>query len=284
MNKIFYIIGGFTLIIAAFFVLRPKAISVETAILSRGTFEETLSSDGKLRSRTKKTIYSYGTGNIERYSPKIGDIVKKGQSLGVIESDRSTPVVSPMNGVITKLYRDSSGPIMRGDPIFEVSNLDDLEFVVEVLTPDAVRLKLKGEANILNWGGEGELKAQISQISKAGLIKTSALGVEEERTEVTLSLQKDPENLKEKFGDNYHVDVVFLISRESGVLTIPLGALFKSGDKWATYVIENNRAKSKEIQISKRNDRQAIVTSGLKEGDSVILFPGDKIREGTRIK
>lgn len=162
------------------------------------------------------------------------------------------PVKSPMAGVITKIFRESSGPIIRGEPIFEVSDLSDLEVVAELLTPDAVRLSLNGAAKIRNWGGEGELDARIFQISRAGIVKVSALGVEEERTEVKLKVSEVPERLKQKFGDNYHVDVLFLISQQESALTVPLGALFKNGESWAVYSVIEKKARLKEVRISKK--------------------------------
>lgn len=189
-----------------------------------------------------------------------------------------------MDGVISKIFRDSAGPIIRGEPLFEISNLSELEVVADVLTPEVVRLRIDGDAWVQNWGGSEDLRAKIVQISRAGTVKISALGVEEERTEVKLAFIKVPQELKNKFGDNYHVDVLFVVSRESSVLGVPLGALFKDRDQWAVYVLRNGRAKLKEVKISKRNDRLGMVTEGLNDGDQVILFPGDKIHEGTRVK
>ena len=284
MKKIFYILSSLVILIAGFFVFRPKAIEVESVRVRRQDFVETLSIEGKIRSRTRQTIYAFATGTISSTKFKVGDSIKKGDSIAKLEWDKIITIRSPLDGVITKIYRDSEGPINRGDPLFEVSSLSDLEVVVDLLTPEAVRLSLKGQAQIKNWGGNEDLTAEIFQISKAGAVKTSALGVEEERTEIRLALSEIPEVLKTKLGDNYHVDVVFLISRESQVLTLPLGALFKNGDNWAIYLIENDQAHFREIKISKKNDREALVTEGLREGDQVILFPGDQIHEGTKVK
>lgn len=284
MKMIFYILCGVVILIAGFLVFRPKEVVVESVRVQRQDFVETLSVEGKIHSRTRQTLYAYATGNISSTKFKVGDTLKKGEEIAKLEWDKIVAIRSPLDGVITKIYRDSAGPINRGEPLFEVSSLSDLEVVVDLLTPEAVRLSLKGRAQIKNWGGEEDLIAQIFQISKAGAVKTSALGVEEERTEVRLVLSQIPEVLKTKLGDNYHVDVVFQISQVAQALTLPLGALFKNGDNWAIYVIENKRAILREIKIGKKNDRVALVSEGLHEGEQVILFPGDQIREGTKVK
>lgn len=284
MKKMFYSLLILVLAVATYVLMRPKEIPVEVYIMERGPFEETFSSDGKVRTRNKQIVYAFANGTIDNLNIKIGDVVQKGKLVATLEWDRNEPIKVPIDGVISKVFRDSAGPVTRGEPLFEVSSLSDLEVIADVLTPDAIRLNINGEAWVQNWGGAENLEAKIIQISRAGTVKISALGVEEERSEVKLAFMKVPQELKNKFGDNYHVDVLFVVSREANALGVPLGALFKNRDQWAVYVLQDGRVKLKEIKITKRNDRFAMVTEGLSEGDQVILFPGDKIHEGVRVK
>lgn len=190
--------------------------------------------------------------------------------------------------MVSKIYRESAGPIVRGEPIFEVSNLDSLELVADHLTTDAVRLAPKTKVRVLNWGGANHVSdpliGEVSKISKAGAVKASALGVEEERTEVAVNVAQLPAEVKSKWGDNYHVDLEFVISEERGALIVPLGALYKLGQDWAVFVVENGKARQRIIQISKKNDRSAVVLKGLNEGEKVILFPSDQITDGSKVK
>lgn len=286
MKKVFYLVLTVVAAIALYFSIRTSSEPVEAFVLQRGVFMETLSAEGVVRAKNKITVYAPGTGNmdIKEIKLKAGDPVVKGQIVTTIDWDSSLKIKSPIDGIISKVFRSSAGPVNRGEPLFEVSSISDLEVVAEVLTPDAIRLSIKGEAIIQNWGGVGDQMAEISQISRAGEVKSSALGVEEERTEVKLNLKKTPDEIKNHLGDNYHVDVLFVISKADHVLALPLGALFKSSDKWAVYMVQDGRARLRTVAISKKNDRQALVTDGLTEGDQVILFPGDKIREGTRVR
>lgn len=284
MKKVFYVIMAVTISIAVVLVMRQRPLAVESIKISRGSFEETLSAEGKIRALHRQTIYSQATGDIGNLSIKLGDVVHQGQSVGRVDWDKVSSVKIPIDGVITKIFRDSAGPVTRGEPLFEVSSLKGLEVVVELLTPEAVRLSLGTEALIRNWGGAEDLQGKVARVSRAGAVKTSALGVDEERTEVQIQLEKIPAELEAKLGDNYHVDVVFRISKEENVLTLPLGALFKKSDKWAVYLIQDERAKLREIEVGKKNDRQLVVLNGLTEGDQVILFPGDKVIEGTKVK
>jgi HlyD family secretion protein len=284
MKKLFYIATAVIIVVAAYLMLRPKRELVDCFVARQGRFEEILTTDGKVRSRTKETVFAFATGDLETMRVKVGDPVRKGQVVNVLLWDKKFQVKSPIDGVVSKVYRESAGPVNRGEPLLEISSLNDLEIAVEVLTPDAVRLEVGGSARVLNWGGSEELTAKITQVSRAGRVKISALGVEEERTEVRLSLEKTPAELLKRMGDNYHVDVEFLVSAHDNALAVPLGALFKRGEEWALYVHEAGRASPREVKISKRNDRQAMVDSGIREGDEIILFPGDKIHADTKIR
>lgn len=284
MKKIFYGLLALVLFVVVYVLVTPKKVSVETFKIERGPFLETFSSDGKVHTRDKKIVYAFANGSIDNLDITLGQLVKKGKVVGMLDWDKDRPIKIPIDGVISKIFRDSAGPVTRGEPLFEVSNLATLEVTADVLTPDVVRLSVNGEAWIQNWGGAEDLEAKIRQISRAGVVKTSALGVEEERTEVRMEFIKVPEELKIKFGDNYHVDVLFVVSREANALSVPLGALFKDRDQWAVYVLKDEKAKLRDVKISKRNDRFAMVTDGLHENEEVILFPGDKIHDGTRVK
>lgn len=284
MRKIFYALLFTSFVTALYIWIRPKKIPVEVYEVKYGPFVESFSTNGRVRAHDKKIVYAFANGSIGDLIIKAGDLVTKNQLIGTLDWDRPHLIKAPMDGVVSKVFRDAAGPVSRGEPLFEVSSLADLEIIVDVLTADASRLRVNGEVWIQNWGENGDLESKIIQISRAGTVKISALGVEEERAEVKIALNKVPQRLKNRFGDNYHVDVLFVVSREANVLSVPLGALFKSDNQWAVYILQDGRAKLRTVDITKKNDRFALVVSGLSEGDSVILFPGDRIHEGSLVK
>ncbi len=284
MKRLFYIVGFVAIAISVTLLMRPMPLKVEVATVSKGSFDETLITDGKIRAKTKQTLYAFASGNIENLKVKVGDHVEKNQVLSKLVWDYDRPLKSPFTGVVSKIYRDSAGPIMRGEPIVEISQLTDLEVVADLLTTDAVRLQKGGKAHILNWGMDTPLEAEITVISHAGVVKMSALGVDEERTDVRLKLLRVPQEIQGKLGDTYHVDVAFLVSHADEVIKVPLGALFKTGETWAVYIIDGDKARLRNIQVAKKNDKEIVVTQGLAVGEKVILFPGDKIHEGTRVQ
>ena len=62
-----------------------------------------------------------------------------------------------------------------------------------------------------------------------------------------------------------------------------LRALFRSGGRWAVFVVENGRAVQRAIELGQRGTATAEVRSGLAAGDRVILHPTERVTEGVRV-
>ncbi|MEK2643857.1 efflux RND transporter periplasmic adaptor subunit [Bdellovibrio sp. BCCA] len=281
MKKFVYGALCILLLVSLWILFREQPVSVQTSLVKRGSFEEHLRVDGTIKSKTKMTVVAYATGDLERVDLQVGDNVEKGQRITTLFWDIRKDVVSPMTGVISKVYRESAGPILRGEPIVDVIDPDNLEIVAEVLTTDAVRIPEGAETKVTGIGNEEAVEAKVSRISRAGFMKLSALGIEEEKTEVYVQFINRP---NARIGDNFHVELFITLYTSNNVLTVPLGALFKQENNWAVYVVKDKRARLKTLSIAKKNETDALVQSGLQEGEEVILFPGDQIHEGTKIR
>lgn len=59
--------------------LRPQAVVVETAEVTKGAFEQTVSDDGQTRVRDRYVIAAPLAGHVERIALEVGDPVKQGQ-------------------------------------------------------------------------------------------------------------------------------------------------------------------------------------------------------------
>ena len=66
-------------------------------------------------------------------------------------------------------------------------------------------------------------------------------------------------------------------------LLVPLGGLFRQGERWSVFRVESGRAVLRPVSIGLRNPRVAEVKDGLAEGDTVVLYPGEALDDGTRV-
>jgi HlyD family secretion protein len=186
---------------------------------------------------------------------------------------------SPVRGHVLRLLQQSERVVTAGTPILQVGHPSQLEIVSDVLSTEAVKVKPGDSVLIENWGGNGSLRARVRTIESSGFTKVSALGVEEQRVNVVMDFVDPPGRL----GDGYRVDVRIVVWEGKDVLTVPASALFRRGEGWSAFVIENGRARRREVEIGHRNALQAEVLKGLVEGTAVILHPGNQVAEGSRV-
>jgi HlyD family secretion protein len=178
---------------------------------------------------------------------------------------------------------ESEGLVQPGQFLLEIGNSDILEIEVEVLSIQAVQIASGAKVLLDRWGGDVTLQGAVRMIEPAGFTKISALGVEEQRVRVIVDITS-PREIWRRLGDGYRVEARFVIWEGKDVLQIPASALFRHGQGWAAFVIENGRAMIRPLQIGQRAGLTVQVLSGIKAGEQVITHPEDKIKQGGRVK
>ncbi len=194
----------------------------------------------------------------------------------------SFEVKSPESGNVLKIITKSEQVVASGAPLLEIGNPSSLEIVVELLSADAVKVKPGARASIEEWGGR-KLEARVRRIEPSGFTKVSALGIEEQRVNTILDLEGNSSDW-ERLGHDYRVFVRIDVYEAANALTVPLGALFRRGNQWCVFVVKDDRAVVRAIEIGQRNSTLAEVLSGLEEGETIILHPSDRVTDGVRVR
>lgn len=192
-------------------------------------------------------------------------------------------VRSPVGGVVLRRHRCCEGTIAAGEPVVDVGSLADLEVQVDLLSMVAVRVEPGMRVELTGWGGDEVLRATVRRVEPAGFTRISALGVEEQRVPVIIDFD-DPARAWQTLGVGYRVEARFVLWEEEGVLQVPTSSLFRVRDQWRVFVIENGRARSREVEPGRRSGLRAQILSGLNRGERVITHPGDRVTEGVRVR
>ncbi|TFV44542.1 efflux RND transporter periplasmic adaptor subunit [Bradyrhizobium niftali] len=190
-------------------------------------------------------------------------------------------VLAPASGRVLKIIQDSEATVLPGTSLVDIGNPLDLEVVADLLSTDAVQIKVGAPVRIDGWGGQ-PIKGKVVRVDPAGFLKVSALGIEEQRVRVTIDFADPPETWT-ALGHDYRVVVHVTTWGAPDGLAVPVSALFRNGDQWAVFADDNGRAKTVPVQIGHRNNRLAEVLSGLAAGDRVVLHPSDRVADGGRI-
>jgi HlyD family secretion protein len=196
-------------------------------------------------------------------------------------SGRSVDVFSPVDGTVLRRLRESEGVVPVGEPLLEIGEPGRMEIVADLLSTDAVRVMPGAEVLIEQWGGGHTLHGRVRRVDPAGFMKVSALGVEEQRVNVVIDFTNPTEAAR--LGDGYRVEVRIVLWQEKDVLKVPVGALFRQGDGWAVFVVEEGRVRRQAVQLGQRNENEGQIISGIEAGATLVLHPPDTLTDGTRV-
>lgn len=196
-------------------------------------------------------------------------------------SECCATVRSPITGRVLAVLTESEQAVQPGTPLMDIGDPTNTEIAVDVLSTDAVRIMPDAPATIEGWGGE-PLRAEVRRINPTASTKVSALGIEEQRTEVVLTLL-DPPDQWTRLGHGFRVVARVVVWHGTDRLLVPISALFRDGDQWSVFKVADGRASLTAISLDHRNSAFAEVVSGIEPGDVVIIHPSDTITDGVTV-
>lgn len=189
---------------------------------------------------------------------------------------------APADGIVLEVPEKSARPVVPGTFLLSVGDPVRLEAVADILSSRAIGIAPGMEVRITLWGGPGDLPGRVARIAPTAKRKVTALGIEEQRVDVTLDVLAGPK-ARLGLGHDFAVRAEIIRWRGENVLRLPVGALFRAGDGWAVFVIRDGVARRVWVEIGHRNALFAELRSGLTEGESVILYPPENVEDGTPV-
>ena len=191
-------------------------------------------------------------------------------------------IFAPHSGRVLSIVDESARIVQAGSPLLTIGDLSDLEIEVDLLSADAVRVPPGAAAEVERWGGPGVLAAEVRRIDPAAFTRVSALGIEEQRVRLRLAFLGAPET-RAGLGDRFRVYVRIVVWSAPDVLQVPISALFRQGEAWATFREIGGRAVLTEVQLGHMTGLVAEVLGGLAPGDRVVAYPGNRVSEGSEL-
>jgi HlyD family secretion protein len=73
-------------------------------------------------------------------------------------------------------------------------------------------------------------------------------------------------------------------SRSDGLGNGAASALFRAGNGWALFTVEDGRARRREVKVGQRNSTHAEILDGIAAGTVVIRHPSNEIADDTRVE
>ena len=259
----------------------------ETATLKSGDIEVKFSDSGELTPKNKIDVASKVSGRITELAVQEGQRVKQGEKLATIqpgrtEAERYVPftLTAPLSGVAMRYQREGSNEesklVRLGDYVtglldstnpsylLSVGDLSQLKVVLKISEMDILKLKEGMTVDVAVDAVQGSAFP-----SKVTLVSPQA---DRDRNDlktfrVEVTLDKSDERLK----PGMTARVSGLLDSRRKVLKLPLSAVFEEGGAEFSYKRgADGKTEKTPVKLGLRNETDAEVLSGLKEGDTVL--------------
>ena len=251
--------------------------AMPAADLERAQLAAEMAARDLVSARFAATVAAAEVETADRLLARLGT----GGAGGRAQAAQDVDVAAPIAGQVLRVIAASEGVVAPGTPLLELGDPARLEIVVDVLTADAVTIAPGAPVTIEGWGG-APLDGRVRRVEPSATTRVSALGVEEQRVDVIVDLAAPHERWR-GLGDGWRVEVRIATWHGDDVLAVPLGALFRTGDDWAVYVVRDGRVRRRTVELGHRNARAAEVVRGLAAGERVVLHPGERVTDGVRV-
>lgn len=230
----------------------------------------------------EKTAHAEWDGARSRQQAAIADI--KAAEAALLASDsggrtRSLRMTAPVDGYVLKVHERSERIVGAGAPLLSMGDPNRYEIVADVLSTDAVKVQSGNVMLLEGWGGGKVLHAKVRMVEPVAFTKVSALGVEEQRVNVIA----DPIDPLGPLGDGYRIEARIVIWAQDSAVKVAGSSLFRVGDAWHVFAVEDGRAREREVKVGQRNQDEAQILSGLNPGAKVVRFPGNQLKDGVRV-
>ena len=122
-----------------------------------------------------------------------------------------------------------------------LGNPREIEAVIDLLSEDAVKTAAGDRVFLVDWGGDHPLPGVVKTVEASAFTKISALGIEEQRVHVIVSIPDPPPAL----GDGYRVQGRIVIWSSPDAVQIPIGALTRFGS-----ALGNLRRRGRDARVN----------------------------------
>lgn len=223
--------------------------------------DETLPLTGRItiNQNSKANIRARFEGVVRNVNFNLGDRVKKGQVLAVVESNESLQnynILSPITGII--LERNTNiGDVVGDNALFVVADLSNVWAKFHIFPRDVNYIK-KGQTVSVHT-----LESDKNFLGKIDMLLPTA----DELTQTEIAIVSLP-NLEKRWKPGMTIEGDVTVSTIKSQVTVKASALQKMeelGD--VIFVKEGNSYVPRQIKVGRKNNEYVEITQGLKVGE-----------------
>lgn len=246
-----------------------SAAQTRTAKVTRGAISVTAHGTGTIQPTSVQAASSSVTGKITQIFKENGDTVNDGDNIAEVTAagtDEKTDITAPMDGVVALSQLTVGATVQAGMTVCQVQSANSFNAVVDVDELDIAGVKGGQAADVSVDALSG--KTFSGTVQKIAQVGVSANGVT--TFSVTISLSDSAGLLS-----NMSASADIHTGSNQNALLVPVEALqTKGADRYLTVRTTSGKTtKDTQVKVSVGliGDTQAEITSGVNEGDTVVL-------------
>ncbi|NPV01954.1 MAG: efflux RND transporter periplasmic adaptor subunit [Brevinematales bacterium] len=259
---------------------KDNAVSVIVQKLQKGKLEQYLNLSGALEARDEVNIYPDVNGKIANITQLEGKFVYKGQAVMYVDRFQVgaefalSPVKAPLSGYVTRIMVSVGQNVSPAVPVASVGNIDKIDILIYV--PES-------KINEVQMGQKVYISVPAFPDKKfEGVIYRKDKSIDP--LSHTLLVRASLDNKSKELLPGMYSDVSIFVRSADNVFVLPNSAIFKQGKEYFVYVNITNTAVLKKVEYLFEYMDQVAIKSGLNEGDELVVFGREFLKDGAAIK
>jgi membrane fusion protein (multidrug efflux system) len=260
---------------------RKKAdLVVRVTKVKKGDFTFTFDYVGSLKAKDEASVFSKVPGKLAEYLVNEGDPVTKGQIIAKLDRDETglkfelAKVESPIAGVIGRILLDKGANIApAATAIAVVVDMDEMIVRLNLPEKDIPYFK-KGLQAMLKVDSypDTEFLGEVTRVAEIVDTQTRTLPIE-------ISIPNKEHRLK----SGMFARITIIAAKLKDVLVLPQDAIVQELGEKFVFTVENNIADKKKVVLGKRDNGKLEVLEGIKEGETIIVFGQQGLKDGAQV-
>lgn len=257
-----------------------QVIPVKVAKVELKDISKALDYVGNIKAKDEAVVYPKVSGKIIEKIKEDGNPVEKGDIIAYIDRDETglkfekAPIESPLQGIVGRVYVAIGSTVTPETPIALVVSMDKVKITLNIPEKYTSEIFLNQKAEIfVDAYPDKRFIGKVTKISPVLDIDTRSAPIE-------ITIDNKGHFLKSGMFARAHL----ILKENKNVPVVIKEAIIGKAPYTYLYLVENNKAILKKVELGIRQNEYFEIRDGLKEGDMVVIMGQQRLRDGAEVK
>ena len=182
-------------------------------------------------------------------------------------------IIAPINGILTNLDVQEGMTINPGFGIGQIQQLDPIKIKALLTMPSAEKVRGKSQLEFYVPGSNKVFTGEVTYLSNVIDTQTGTY-------ELNLSMANPDLALK----PGMNVQVRLTDEEDQQVVAVPTLSIVREGTDSYVFVLVDNKAEKRMVELGRLKDLNQEVISGVKAGEQLIVSGQHQLKDGDQVE